>query len=69
MAKLSARFDSKLAMNLMLLMNFIFYVAVLPFESSSFGIGTEKIKYFSVFSLKHSNYPLNCFVNSPMMKW
>ena len=46
-------------MNLKLSINFIFYVIFL-----SFLIGTEKVIYFSVFSPKHANCPLNSSAHS-----
>ena len=51
MAKLSARRDSKLAINLMLSMNFILYDTILPFLFC-FCISIKKVMYFSVFSIE-----------------
>ena len=55
-------------MNLQVSTNFILYVIVLLL-SCSFLTGTEKLIYFSVFSPKHSNSPLNSSANSLIMKW
>ena len=49
-------------------MDFNLYVIHLPL-SSSFLIGTKKLIYFSVFSLKHSNCPSNFSANSLIIKW
>ena len=35
----------------------------------SFSIATEKVLCFSVISLKHSNWPLNSFANTFIIKW
>ena len=68
--KLSTRSDNLLGMNLQLSINFILYVIVSPLSlSCSFLIGTEKLIYFSVFSPKHSNSPLNSSADSLIMKW
>ena len=61
--KLSTRSDSLIRMNLRLSINFNLYVIVLPL-SCSFLIGTKKVIYFSVFSPKHSNFPLTFSANS-----
>ena len=66
--KLSTRFDNEDDINLKLSINFIFYICILPL-SSSFLIGTEKIIHLFVFSPKHSNWPLNSFANSLIMRW
>ena len=66
--KLSTKSDNLLDMYLQLSINFILYVIVLPL-SRSFLIGTEKVIYFSVFSPKHSNWPLNSSANSLIIKW
>ena len=66
--KLSTRFDNEDDINLKLSINFIFYVFILPL-SSSFLNGTEKVTHFCVFSPKHSNWPLNSFANSLIMRW
>ena len=65
--KLSTRFDNELDINLKLSIKFILYVINLPL-SSSFLNGTEKVIYFSVFSLKHSNCPLNFSASSLIIK-
>ena len=65
--KLSTRSDNLLGMNLQLSINFILYVIVLPL-SCSFLIGTEKVIYFSVFSPKHSDSPLESSANSLIKK-
>ena len=65
--KLSTRSDNVLGMNLQVSINFILYVIVLLL-SCSFLIGTEKLIYFSVFSPKHLNYPLNSSGNSLIIK-
>ena len=63
--KLSKKFDnlheSQVSENLNL------YVSVLSL-SCYFLIGTEKLIYFSVFSAKHSNSPLNSSANSLIIK-
>ena len=56
--KSSTRFDNLCGIILQLSINFILYVIVLQL-SFSFLIGIEKVIYFSVFSPKHSNWPLN----------
>ena len=61
--KLSTRSDNLLCMNLKVSINFNLYVTVLSL-SCSFLTGTEKLIYFSVFSPKHSNSPLNSSANS-----
>ena len=66
--KLSARSDNVLCINLQLSINSILYVITLLL-SFSFLIGTEKVMYFSVFSPKHSNWPLNSSANSLIIKW
>ena len=65
--KLSTSFDNLLGMNLQVTINFNLYVIVLPLPCS-FLIGTEKLTYFSVFSPKHSNSPLNSSANSLIIK-
>ena len=52
--KVSTRSDNLYGINLQLSINFILQVIVLPL-SCSFLIGLEKVKYFSVFTPKHSN--------------
>ena len=66
--KLWTRFDNSLGMNLQVSISVILHVIVSPLLSSVL-IGTEKLIYFSVFSPKHSNSPLNSFANSLIMKW
>ena len=66
--KLSTRLDSEVDINLKLSINFSLYVIVLLL-SSSFLIGTEKVIYFSVFSPKHSNWPLKSSANCLIMNW
>ena len=61
------KFDNEVDINLKLSRNFSLYLIVLLL-SSSFLIGTEKVIYFSVFSPKHSNQPLNSFANCLIMK-
>ena len=61
------KFDNEVDINLKLSRNFSLYLIVLLL-SSSFLIGTEKVIYFSVFSPKHSNQPLNSFANCLTMK-
>ena len=51
----------------MLSINFSLYMAALPF-SYSFLIGAEKVIYFSVFSPKQSQLPLNSFTTSSIIK-
>ena len=58
--RLSARSDNDLDMNLI-----NFHVYVLPL---SFLIVTKKVIYFSVFSPKHLNSPLNSFASSIIIK-
>ena len=65
--KLSTRSDNLLDMNLQVSINFILCVVVLPL-SCSFLIGTKKLIYFSVFSYKLSNLPLNSPANSLIKK-
>ena len=65
--KLSARFDNELDINLKLSINFILYVIDFPL-SRSFLNGTEKVIYFSVFCLKHSNCPSNSSDSSLIIK-
>ena len=66
--KLSARSDNLLCINLQLSINLILYVIILPSSSFSCLIGIEKVIYFSVFSPKHSNWPLHSSANSLIMK-
>ena len=67
--KLPKRSDNLLRINLQLLISFHLYVIVLSLSSScSFLIGTEKLIYFSIFSPKHSNSPLNSSANSLIKK-
>ena len=67
--KLPKRSDNLLRINLQLLISFHLYVIVLSLSSScSFLIGTEKLIYFSIFSPKHSNSPLNSSSNSLIKK-
>lgn len=77
-ARLSARFDSKLDINLRMLLNFIlqdmvFGLISFPFLpillTSFFLIETEKILYFLVFSPKHLKYSLNSSASSVVMKF
>ena len=65
--KLSIRLDNELYTNLKPSISFILYVIVLPL-SSSFCIGTEKVKYYFVFSPKHSNCSSNSSTSSLIMK-
>ena len=65
--KLSTRSDNLLCVNLQVSILFILNVIVLLL-SCSFLIGAEKLIYFSVFSVKHSNSPLNSFANSLIIK-
>ena len=65
--KLSTRSDNSLYVNLQVSILFILNVIVLLL-SCSFLIGAEKLIYFSVFSAKHSNSPLNSFANSLIIK-
>ena len=65
--ELSARSDNLLCISLQLSINFNLYVIVLP-SLFSFLIGTEKVIYFSVFSPKLSNWPLNSSANSLIIK-
>ena len=44
------------------------YVIILPLLSI-YLIGTEKIKYFSIFSPKESNWPPDSFARSSITKW
>ena len=60
-------FDNKVDINLKLSINLSLCVIVLLLSSSS-SIGTEKVIYFSVFSLKHSYLPSNSFANSLNIK-
>ena len=67
--KLPKRSDNLLRINLQLLISFHLYVIVLSLSSlCSFLIGTEKLIYFSIFSPKHSNSPLNSSANSLIKK-
>ena len=67
--KLPKRSDNLLRINLQLLISFHLYVIVLSLSSScSFLIGTQKLIYFSIFSPKHSNSPLNSSANSLIKK-
>ena len=52
------------------MINFISYLIDLPLPSS-FSINTEKVKYFSAFSPKHWNCPLNwnSSASSLIIKW
>ena len=48
------------------------FVISFPFLSifvTSFSTGTEKVMYFSVFSLKELSCPSNPYAGSFMMKW
>ena len=65
--RLSTRLDNEANINLMLSINFSLYMAALPF-SYSFLIGAEKVIYFSVFSPKQSQLPLNSFTTSSIIK-
>ena len=74
-AKLSARLDNELDMNLKLSINFVLYdtfiISSLPSLSTfviCFLIGTGKIIYFSAFSPKHSNCSPNSSANSLIIK-
>ena len=68
--KLSTRSDNLLRINLQVSINFNLYVIVLSLSlSCSFLIGTEKVIYFSVFSPKHSNWPLKSSANCLILKW
>lgn len=61
------RLDRKLVLNLTLSINLVLYFIVLPFFYCF--IGTKKIMYFSPFSLRHSNCPLNSCVIRFIKKW
>ena len=65
--RLSARLDNEPDINLKLSINFILYVIVLLFSIFLF-IGTENVIYFSVFSPRHSNCPLNSSASSLVIK-
>ena len=65
--KLSIWSDNLPCINLLLSINFILYRAVSPL-SCSFLSGTEKVMYFSVFSPKQLNRPLNSSGNCLIMK-
>ena len=65
--KLLTRSDNLHCINQELSINFILYIVVLPL-SCYFLIGTEKVMYFSVFSSKHSNWPLNSYGKCLVMK-
>ena len=54
--KCLASFDNEIDINLKLSINFFFYITAIPL-SSSFLIGTEKVKPFSVFSPKIPIHP------------
>ena len=54
-ARLFARLDRELAINLTMSINLILFFIVFLF--SSFSVGTEKVMYFWVFSPRHSNCP------------
>ena len=67
--KLSTKFHSDVAINLMLSMNFILWYKFGGFiaffiDFHTFFIEMEKVKYFSLFSAIQSNWPSNSFVNS-----
>ena len=67
--KLSTRSDNLLRINLQVSINFHLYVIALSLSlSCSFLNGTERLIYFSVFSPKHSNSPLNSSANSMIKK-
>ena len=65
--KLSTMSDNLLSENLKVSINFNLYEIVLSL-SCSFLIGAEKLIYFSAFSPKHSNSPLNSSANSLIKK-
>lgn len=65
--RLSARLDRKLFINFILSTNFVLYVIVLMF-SVSFLIGSQNVMYFSVFSPRYLNRPLNSTANSLIIK-
>ena len=75
-AKLSARLDNELDINLKLSVDFILCdifttlsLSSLSIFVISFLIGTEKVIYFSAFSPKHSNIcPLNSFASPLIIK-
>ena len=66
--KLSTSSDNLLGMNLRVSTNFNLYVIVSSL-SCYFLISTEMLTYFSIFSPKYSNSPLNSSPNSLIMKW
>ena len=66
--RLSTRLDNEADINLMLSINFSLYMVGLPFLCS-FLTGAEKVIYFSVFSPKQSQLPLNYFTTSSIIKW
>ena len=65
--RLSARLDNEANISLMLSRNFSLYMFALPFLCS-FLIGAKKVIYFSVFSPKQSQLPLNSFTTSSIIK-
>ena len=65
--RLSTRLDNEADINLMLSINFSLYMVGLPFLCS-FLTGAEKVIYFSVFSPKQSQLPLNSFTTSSIIK-
>ena len=71
--KLSTRFDSDVAINPILFMNFILYdinsvvlLLFLPIFTTSFFIGMGKVLYFSLFSAIQSNWSSNSFADDQM---
>ena len=74
--RLSASFDNEVALNFKLSVNVFLrdIVKTISFPSlsifvTSLSIGTEKVLYFSVFFLRHSNCPSNSFANCFIIKW
>ena len=73
--KLSTRFHSDVAINLLLSMNFILHdinsVVLLPclMIFTPFFIEMEKVLYFSLFFEIQSNWPSNSLFDSLMIKW